>query len=300
MKRMSYETGCISLIGDRPLNQDRSTLVESKESIFLALADGMGGHPRGEAAAQILIDICENAFSKVRKPISDPDKFLAHILHKAHTDIIAFGTKQSPPGKPCTTAVLALIQENRVYFAHCGDSRFYLFRDGQALTRTLDHSYVELLHQQGSLSAAACENHPYRNYVTRCLGGRENSIEVAAGIPIPLQANDTLLLCSDGLWGTLGDDLLTTALSTPAPVDKALAKLAHTATSAAHPESDNVTAVAVRWIEGASSGLTKEPPPRKSSTLPPSEGNDDELTQAINDLQELIDIYDTNPNQEKK
>lgn len=300
MRRIRYEAGRISLIGDRPLNQDRSALIESKESILMVLADGMGGHPRGEAAAQILIDICEAAFSKARKPISEPDKFLSRILHKAHSDIIAFGSRQSPPIKPRTTAVIALIQENRVYFAHCGDSRFYLFRDGRALARTLDHSYVELLRQQGSITAAACEKHPYRNYVTRCLGGKRDSIEVTAGTPILLQPNDTLLLCSDGLWGALNDDLLGTALSTPAPLDDALAKLAHSATSAAHPESDNVTAIAIRWIEGAATGPKEEPTSGKSTPSSPSEGDDSELTQAINDLQALIDIYDTNPDQEKK
>ena len=298
MRRITYETSRISLIGNRPLNQDRSALVESKESILLALADGMGGHPKGEAAAQILVDICEEAFSKARKPISDPDGFLTRVLHQAHSDIITFGTSQSPPIKPRTTAVIALIQENRVHFAHCGDSRFYLFRDSRLLTRTLDHSYVESLRQQGAITADACENHPHRNYVTRCLGGKKSSLEVATGTPIPLRPNDTLLLCSDGLWGALGDDLLTTSLSAPGPLEKTLVKLAHAATSAAHPESDNVTAVALHWVEGTTSSPTKEPPAEKRSAATQSE--DDELTQAINDLQELIDIYDTNPDQEKK
>lgn len=300
MRRLRYETGRISLIGDRPLNQDRSTLIESTEGVFLALADGMGGHPRGEAAAQILVQICETAYSTARKPIPDPDKFLAQIMHKAHSNIITFGARQTPAIKPRTTAVLALIQDSRVYFAHCGDSRFYLFRDGQVHTCTRDHSYVELLRQQGTLSPGASEKHPYRNYVTRCLGGQKDAIEVTTGTPIPLQPNDTLLLCSDGLWGSLSNELLAVGLSSPAPLDKTLANLAHSATSAAHPGSDNVTAVAIRWLEDTTPDQTKSPPTGKHSTSSPSGGDDDELTQAINDLQALIDIYDTDPNQEKK
>jgi serine/threonine protein phosphatase PrpC len=297
MKQGQYEVSQTTLIGDRSLNQDRCTCVEAKESLLLALADGMGGHPKGEVAAQTLIETCEDAFSKARKPLVDPEQFLSHILYQAHEEIIAFGQRQSPPIKPRTTAVIALIQGGQVYFAHCGDSRFYLFRNGEVYTRTRDHSYVEFLHQQGAISATACEDHPYRNYVTRCLGGSDNSIEVSSGSPIPLQTNDVLLLCSDGLWGALSDDLLARTLATSSTSLKEITgNLTQTAASTAYPESDNVTAVAVRWLQGKPN-KTQSAPKKKTT---PSDKGDDELTQAINDLQDLIDLYDPNSNQEKK
>lgn len=299
MKQANYEVSQISLIGDRSLNQDRGTFVEARDCLLLALADGMGGHPKGEVAAQLLMNICEKSFCEARKPIADPKQFLSHILYQTHEEIMAFGQQQSPPIKPRTTAVIALIQDGQVYFAHCGDSRFYLFRDGAVHTRTRDHSYVEFLHQQGAISAAACEDHPYRNYVTRCLGGTDNSIEVSSGSPISLQPNDALLLCSDGLWGALGDDLLARALAnTDSTLQEILAKLTHTAATTAYPESDNVTAVAMRWLKPHKH--PKTPPASHKETTPPASGGDDELSKAINDLQELIDIYDTNNTQEKK
>jgi serine/threonine protein phosphatase PrpC len=297
MSHMRYEIGQASLLGDRTLNQDRYTLVESAESVLLALADGMGGHPKGEAAAQILVNTCKIMFSRARKPIKQPGRFLASMLQKAHEGIIAYGAKQTPPIKPRTTAVVALIQEDQVFCAHTGDSRFYLFRDGQILTRTLDHSYVELLREHRAISPDACEKHPYRNYVTRCLGGSAEPVEASISGPTPLQPNDTLLLCSDGLWGALDDERINRAMDPGQPLNQAIGHLALQATEAACPNSDNVTAVALRWLRGTSSGLLKATGTKNTPTPDPAQ-TDLQLEQAINDLKDIVESFETKHKQE--
>ncbi len=250
MREIVYHSASVSAIGNRSANQDRCALIESINSMLLCLADGMGGHPKGEVAAQILVDTCAEMFTMARKPISNPAAFLTLIMRRAHEQIIAYGKAQRPAIKPRTTAVVALVQENTLYWVHAGDSRLYLFRDGEILARTTDHSYVELLRKQGAITASECESHPRRNYVTRCLGGHQQAIDFPQGIPTALLPGDILLLCSDGLWGALDDDALRRGMHAEPPLTERVADLVQQAEAATAPESDNITAIALQWIAG--------------------------------------------------
>ncbi|MCG8011812.1 MAG: protein phosphatase 2C domain-containing protein, partial [Candidatus Thiodiazotropha weberae] len=200
---MKYETAQCSLIGNRSMNQDRCLIMEAPDAILLALADGMGGHPKGEMAAQILMDNARKAFLTSRKPISNPRFFLSGLMEMSHQQITAFGDRQEPPIEPRTTGVLCLVQEDTAYWAHIGDSRLYIMRDGVIHLRTDDHSYVEHLRQQGLISAAQVHTHKFRNYVTRCLGGNSNRPVAELSGPHDLKQGDVVLLCSDGFWGHL-------------------------------------------------------------------------------------------------
>ena len=280
---LHYASGKISLIGDRRNNQDRCALLKSGELLLLVLADGMGGHPRGEMAAQILVDTSNRLLQGVPKPIHDPRAFLSRILHEAHEEIQVFGLAQEPAIDPRTTAVVAMIQNGTAFWAHAGDSRFYLLRNGEVLARTTDHSYVERLHQQGIISEYQRQAHPQRNYVTRCLGGAGSlpDIEISTR---RLQAGDTLMLCSDGLWSAIEEDLLGDALCGAMPLPEAVQALAEEATQASFPESDNTTLLALRLEHPAE-------PHEARGTAAPSAKNPDELDLAIQELQHAIDSF---------
>ena len=168
-------------------------------------------------AAQILTDTCHDYFHLTPKPILNPNGFLNRLLQKAHESILSFGYDQSPAIDPRTTAVVVLIQDDVAHWAHAGDSRLYLFRDNRVQAKTTDHSYVERLKQQGVISNKEQQTHPQRNYVTKCLGGNIASPEVSFG-KHRLEAGDVILLCSDGLWGQTGEELLLNQLfSKPTP-----------------------------------------------------------------------------------
>ena len=126
ISNLRYSSGQASLVGDRHNNQDRCILLQSGGVILLGLADGMGGHPRGEAAAQILMDSCNRLLQGSAKPIRDPRGFLTRTLREAHEEIQVFGLAQKPVIDPRTTAVVALVQGNTAYWAHAGDSHFHL------------------------------------------------------------------------------------------------------------------------------------------------------------------------------
>ncbi len=293
---MKYETAQSSLIGDRKTNQDRSLILEAPDTILLALADGMGGHPKGEMAAQILMDTSRKAFLTSRKPITNPRVFLSGLMDMAHQQILAYGLDQSPPIEPRTTGVLCLVQENKAYWAHIGDSRLYFMRDGVITLRTDDHSYVEHLRQQGIISAAQTQTHRFRNYVTRCLGGANNHPIAELGGPHPLDEGDTILLCSDGFWGALRERPLVDALyKNDQPLKATIEKLSNQAEKDSKPESDNVTVLALRWQKKVinlqpadiSMSLTDNADPQKQ----PGD-KEEEVQQAISELQNLLDNFD--------
>jgi serine/threonine protein phosphatase PrpC len=250
---VKYETAQCSLIGNRSTNQDRGLIMEAPDAILLALADGMGGHPKGEMAAQILMDNARKAFLTSRKPISNPRFFLSGLMEMTHQQITAFGEQQEPPIEPRTTGVLCLVQDDRAHWAHIGDSRLYIMRNGVIHMRTDDHSYVEHLRQQGIISAAQVHTHKFRNYVTRCLGGNNNRPVAELSGPHELKEGDVVLLCSDGFWGPLPErPLVDLIYKNKAPLLNCITNLAKQAENTSNPESDNVTAVALRWRDSSS------------------------------------------------
>ncbi len=293
---MKYETAQCSLLGNRSTNQDRSLVLEAPDAILLCLADGMGGHPKGEMAAQILMDNARRAFLTSRKPISNPHFFLSGLMEMSHQQILEFGRDQEPPIEPRTTGVLCLVQEDSAYWAHIGDSRLYIMRDGVIHLRTDDHSYVEHLRQQGIISSAQVHTHKFRNYVTRCLGGTNNRPVAELSGPHPLKEGDVVLLCSDGFWGPLPErPMVDNFYTKKIALLNGIRELADQAENNSQPESDNVTVVALRWNESEvnlapadfSMSLAEK---RKSQIEAPTK--DVNVDQAIEDLKKIVDDID--------
>ena len=288
-----FEIGEYTLLGNRKINQDRCVTVQNDDSILLGLADGMGGHPRGEKAAEILTETCTSFFEQNQPPVSHPDEFLTRLLQKAHENLTAFGLEQTPAIDPRTTAVVVLIQNGVAHWAHVGDSRLYLFRKGKPLKRTVDHSYVERLQQSGMISEEERQIHPHRNYVTRCLGGEISVPDIALGAFAKLHPGDVLLLCSDGLWSQLKEEEMATVLAQPKPLEQAVTSLVQQAEESAYPESDNVTAIALRWLE--KKPVKKQPAAETAQEAVPPE---DKLNQAIDELKNAIEAFESDSPEE--
>jgi len=144
---------------------------------------------------------------------------------------------------PRTTLVACVMQGREAYWAHCGDSRLYFVRDGRLVARTRDHSYAEL-HDTltGVVPLAEKIN---RNVLFTCLGSPGKPVVDTVG-PLVLQPGDRLLLCSDGLWGSIDDDTITQTLATR-PISDAVPELVELALRIAGDRSDNVTVLAMEW-----------------------------------------------------
>ncbi len=242
---MQYLAATVSRIGDRKTNQDRIAIFNKEDTVLLLLGDGLGGRPGGEFAAQTLLDITRKIFDQQTIPIKRPMAFLQKVLETAHKTIVEGGTKQNPPINPGSTAVLCLIQQGHAWWNHVGDSRLYLFRAGQMVERTQDHSVVENMLAGGQLDSEDFSGHPLRNVVTRCLGMTKNPPAITLSQKTPLKAGDIMLLCSDGFWEPLGEKSMGMKLF-DGRLQDALDDMAKQAENIKAPQSDNVSAIAMQ------------------------------------------------------
>jgi protein phosphatase len=175
----------------RKINEDSFDIFEEKK-IFI-VADGMGGYVAGEVASKIAVDTVRQYFKT--HDLSLPAMEDAVV---AANSAILDQVKQKPAlnGMGTTFTILAVVNDKALW-AHVGDSRVYLFRNGQLIRVTKDHSIVENLLQDGKLSTEEADCHPERNILTRAVGVDEN-IEVDTD-SFTIYKNDRILLCTDGL-----------------------------------------------------------------------------------------------------
>ena len=250
-------------IGARSVNQDRMGYCFTRESLLMVVADGMGGHARGEVAAQLTLQACGAAFQRDAKPrIDDPVAFLDAALRASHRELLRYQTVHRLPEAPRTTVVACLVQNGMAWWAHAGDSRLYWLRGGQVVSRTRDHSKVQSLVSLGLIGEHEQSTHPERNKVLNCLGSPyEPTVELTTRVK--LRRGDALVLCSDGLWSGVSDQGLAGAFNggqvavvVPELIKRAIAHNGRTA--------DNTTVVALEW-EG---GVDEDVPVLSSLEMP--------------------------------
>ena len=119
---MNVITALTNRLGNRTNNQDRCLVLECFGRVLLVVADGMGGHARGELAAQTATDSLSRSFLARSSPIEDPQGFLKNALHSAHMDVVDAGRAENPPVNPRTTCVVCLIQDDQAWWVHVGNS----------------------------------------------------------------------------------------------------------------------------------------------------------------------------------
>lgn len=238
---MKFSVFQVSRKGGREKNEDRMGYCYTRESGLFVLADGMGGHPEGEVAAQLALQTISALYQKEARPlVRDPVEFLSTALIAAHHQILRYATEKGMLDTPRTTLVAAILQGSSATWAHCGDSRLYLVRDGELLMRTRDHSYLE--QQTAGIIKFERVN---RNILFTCLGSPTKPVFDITG-PLTLLQGDKLLLCSDGLWGNLSDDEIVGELASKS-VSEAVPELVENALRAGGEHSDNVTVLAMEW-----------------------------------------------------
>jgi len=251
---MKYQLAYHSLAGGRATNQDRVVCAERDNAVLMVLADGLGGHEGGALAAEILTQTALRAFEAVRQPvITKPSAFLALTIMQAHKAIFARGQAQVPPISPRTTCVLCLVQNGYAYWAHVGDSRLYHFRNGQALTRTLDHTVTEQMHLDGLLSEEEMKRHPDKARLLKAVGG-PRAPSISLGQETALHRDDILLLCTDGLWEALTADELFGFLNYPT-LDEGVEEMLLAAEKRMKQRADNLSAISLRWLDNVTSSL---------------------------------------------
>ena len=240
--------------GPRPYNQDRLAYSYSKDALLLVVADGMGGHKHGEVAAQLAVTTMTEAFQRLAVPtLASPAKFLTEDIQQIHDTIDQYAQERDMLEAPRTTIVAAIVQRGMLYCAHVGDSRLYHYRDSHLLFRTEDHSVVQHLYNKGMISKDDMSTHPYRHKVSNCLGG-----DVPPKIDLAdrqeLAEGDTILLCTDGVWGVVADEQIKHMLNN-ASIEDGVTELLNHAEQVSHEQGDNMSAIGLQWGDKLSSNV---------------------------------------------
>ncbi|HMA89984.1 MAG TPA: protein phosphatase 2C domain-containing protein [Burkholderiales bacterium] len=245
---MKYTIAQLSRPGARPYNQDRVGHWATSDALIMVVADGMGGHRHGDVAAQLALAQMIEAFKRDAKPsLANPDIFLFRSIGRVHAMLHQEARKLGLEETPRTVIVACVVQNGYAYWSHVGDSRLYLVRKGRVLSRTRDHTRVQLLLDHGLLREEALATHPDRNKVLQCLGG-DRPPRLAPASSARLLEDDIVLLCSDGLWGPLTQRQLLHSLIAR-ELEPAVAELVALAETRGGRECDNVSAVAMCWGE---------------------------------------------------
>ena len=235
-----------SVIGGRKVNQDRLAYSYSKDVLMMVIADGMGGHARGEIAAEVAVTTMTKRFEQeARQTLRRPKEFLESAFHSAHRAIVSFADQHDMLECPRTTLVACIVQNGKACWAHSGDSRLYLVRGGKIAQGTVDHSRVQQLIEAGVITPAQAAVHPDRNKIYNCLGGVLPPM-VTHSEDWTLKVGDTILLSTDGFWGPLNADNIAARLKQE-PLLDLVPKLMIEAQRKAGAESDNLSAIGLSW-----------------------------------------------------
>ena len=175
--------------------------------------------------------------------IDDIPAFFNMAIMGAHRQILRYAAEKRLMDTPRTTLVAAIVQNGVAHWVHCGDSRLYFVRDGELMARTRDHSYIE--QRQEAKPDVPLPSNFNRNVLYTCLGSPTKPVFEVTG-PVPLQQGDKILLCSDGLWGSLDDAEIVLQLGQK-QVGSAVPELVERALLKAGAHSDNVTVIAMEW-----------------------------------------------------
>jgi serine/threonine protein phosphatase PrpC len=286
--------------GDRQGNEDRVGYSYSRDVLLMTIADGMGGHQDGEVAAELAITEITRRFQhEARNKLRKPAEFLVSAIQSAHRSIVSHAVAHNLLECPRTTIVACIVQNGSAYWAHAGDSRLYVLRNGQLVAATQDHSRVQMMIDSGEITPEMAMRHPERNKIFSCLGGVVPP-QIATGREFPLQIGDTIMLSTDGFWAQIPSNILGSMLKKQ-PLVELLPGLMNEAQRRARGESDNISIVAMTWENqddarfadtqnmeedfASSSNTTQQ---LDAPGVVDEDVTDDDIERAINEIQEAI------------
>lgn len=205
------EYSVLSRIGTRELNEDFAKAAEFPSGFCCVLADGLGGHDRGEAASKLVTMNSLALFEKmcprgsasllayVDQCFADGQKKLTQCQKKENSDMK-------------TTMVVLASDGEYLQWGHIGDSRLYYFKNGKLVLRTLDHSVPQMLVRTGEIREDEIRGHEDRNRLLRVMGSQWDTPKHEMAEPVKLEGGQALLLCSDGFWEWIDEKQMIRAL----------------------------------------------------------------------------------------
>ena len=213
-------------------------IVDPTAGVYI-VADGMGGHNAGEVASALAVKALHDFISETHDP---SEGTLAEALCVANEQVLDSAAQNSTYEGMGTTVVAACVTDGSVVFGSVGDSRIYILHNGALEQLTSDDSWVSRVLPNDALGSEEAQRHPMRHVLTKVIGLRED-MEPSVG-SCAFGPGDTMLLCSDGLHGSVNDQTIAVLLGRSSSVEEIAGELVQSALTAG--STDNVTAVVIR------------------------------------------------------
>lgn len=245
MARFELDSAYLSRIGGRSRNEDACGYWTSAAGCCWVISDGAGGHSGGDIASRLVVKTILDRFSANPAVCVEA---AVELMQTAHDLVLQ--TKEDDPRSGDMHATCAVLMINRetgqAVWGHAGDSRLYLFRRGQLVFQTRDHSLVQSMIDAGYGSTEMLRTHPQRSLLTSAIGNTGELLISASEEVVMLEDGDTFLLCSDGWWEYVDEARMQTLLSGTGRVSAWLEDMAQVVEASPVKERDNYTALAIR------------------------------------------------------
>ena len=230
--------------GNRENNEDYVGERQCSECSCFALADGLGGHGRGELASQLVVKETLDMFHSTK----DLENFLQKAFSTSQEKLLKYQKKEKAENEMKTTEVILVIGENEIQWGHIGDSRLYYFKGNRLMKQTYDHSVPQMLVSSGEIKEKDIRHHPDRNRVLRVMGTQWTVPKYELAKKIKKKKNQSFLLCTDGFWELIDEKQMIQFLKEAVSPEEWISKMEQKILeNGENLNMDNFSAIAV-WI----------------------------------------------------
>ncbi|MGN0373751.1 MAG: PP2C family protein-serine/threonine phosphatase [Enterocloster sp.] len=235
----------LSEIGSRSNNEDNIGMFQKDDSYCFILADGLGGHGKGEVASQIAVETSVMTFASEDGTF---DTYIARAFEQAQGAIVKRQEEDRSAADMKTTLVVLTMDEKEAQWGHVGDSRLYHFYKNKMIERTADHSVPQLLVMTGEIKEKQIRHHPDRNRLLRVMGASKETPRFETGEKTALRAGDAFLMCTDGFWELIEEKKMEACLKKASDPQEWLSLMKSIVLkNGAGTDMDNYSAIAV-WV----------------------------------------------------
>lgn len=231
--------------GDRELNEDFIGVKAKQGAYFFALADGLGGHGRGEVASRLVVEEALRDFSEEDINID----FIKNTFEKCQSKLMNHQKELHATNEMKTTMVMSCVTQDSIRWGHIGDSRLYMFHGRKLISRTVDHSVPQMLVFAGEIKEKDIRFHPDRNRLMKVMGTEWEKPEYELSTLFEREGRQALLLCSDGFWELIDEKKMIKCLNKASSVQEWLElmlQIVHE--NGKGKDMDNFSAICV-WCE---------------------------------------------------
>lgn len=231
--------------GSREVNEDSIAIIRQGIRRCFVVADGLGGHGKGDVASSLAVKAFSDVFSEAKAPLPDS---LTDAFLNAQSAILAEQRRLGNHSQMKTTVCALAMDADQLAWGHIGDTRLYAFARNKVKTRTLDHSVPQMLVFAGDIKEKEIRGHPDRNKLLRVLGDSDGTPKFEISTVQKTRDYQAFLLCSDGFWELILEKEMCLLLKTSVSAEDWLRRMAEVVSRrGAGMEMDNYSAIAI-WV----------------------------------------------------